>query len=72
MHDTRSRSIIKALSWRVTATLTTFAIVWLLTGELLLALEAGAIEVVLKMMLYYVHERGWNLVKWGKTDDISS
>ena len=57
--DAHHRSILKALSWRVCATITTMVIFFVLTGKLALALGAGGIEVVIKLALYYLHERAW-------------
>ena len=64
--DTHRRSILKALTWRVCATVTTMLIVYLLTRELILALEAGVIEAVAKLLLYYIHERTWSAIGFGK------
>lgn len=64
--DKASRSIVKAISWRVIGTLDTIVISWLITGEVTMALSIGLIEVVTKMLLYFFHERIWNLIKWGK------
>ena len=66
-HENHKRSIAKATSWRVLATLTTIAIVFLLTGSLAISLGVGFVEVISKFILYYVHERAWNKVGWGKT-----
>jgi len=60
------RSIVKAISWRIIGTLDTMVISWIITGELAIALSIGSIEVVTKMVLYYGHERIWNLIKWRK------
>ena len=60
------RSIVKAISWRVVGTLDKITISWLLTGELTLAFSIGSIELMTKMVLYFIHERAWNQVKWGK------
>ena len=51
--------LIKAISWRSIATGTTTMIVFALTGELDLALTAGLIETLLKIVFYYFHERVW-------------
>jgi len=64
--DKASRSIVKAISWRVIGTLDTIVISWIITGEVTMALSIGLIEVVTKMLLYFFHERIWNLIKWGK------
>jgi len=60
------RSIAKAISWRVIATLTTFTIVYILTGKLALAMGVGVFDVTSKMLLYYLHERGWEKISWGQ------
>ncbi len=71
--DSRHRSILKAISWRVCATVTTTLIVFFLTGKLALALTTGAIEGVAKLALYYMHERGWGSISFGKkTHPLSS
>ena len=64
--DKASRSIVKAISWRVIGTLDTIIISWFITGEVTMALSIGLIEVITKMLLYFFHERIWNLIKWGK------
>ena len=68
-YETRKRSVTKAVTWRVIATLTTMGIVYGLTGDLVLAGGAGAIEVVAKFVLYYLHDRAWNKLSWGVRDD---
>jgi adenylylsulfate kinase len=64
--DTHFRSVIKALSWRIFATLTTVLIVFAFTRKLILSLEVGAVEVVVKLILYYFHERLWVFIPFGK------
>jgi len=68
MIEKRYRSVIKGLSWRVFATFDTILISWLITGELALAFSIGGIEVVTKIVLYYLHERAWNKIKLGKVN----
>ncbi|MGF1564668.1 MAG: DUF2061 domain-containing protein [Flavobacteriales bacterium] len=55
----RSVSAAKAVSWRIVGTLDTMVISWLVTGKLTLALTIGGMEVISKMVLYYLHERAW-------------
>jgi len=64
--ETNRRSILKGVSWRVVATTTTIVIVYLFFGRLDLAIMAGLIETVFKIVLYWAHERVWHRVKWGK------
>ncbi len=67
--DKAYRSIVKTLSWRTTATLTTIIISYIITGETALAFKIGGIEVFAKMFLYYGHERAWDRSKFGKIDE---
>ena len=66
MIESHSRSIIKALSWRVLATLITFSVSWMFTGNLELAVEIGLVDTVIKLGVYYSHERFWNRLTFGK------
>ena len=60
--NSRTRSLAKALTWRVTATLTTALIAYIVTGEVRTAAIIGGIEFITKFVIYYGHERAWNLV----------
>lgn len=64
--DTNKRSIVKGISWRIIATSTTILIVYFFFGRLDLAIAAGVIETVLKVALYWAHERAWFKIKWGR------
>lgn len=57
--ESHIRSILKSISWRFVATATTVIIAWFITGDTVIALEIGAIEVVAKILIFYVHERLW-------------
>ena len=65
IRESRLRSVLKALSWRVLATLTTIAIAYFIVGDVKVALKIGAVEVVVKMLIYYLHERAWAKVPLG-------
>jgi len=64
--ETKRRSIIKAITWRTLGTIDTIVISYVLTGEITIALSIGGIEIFTKMILYFFHERIWNMIKWGK------
>ena len=64
--ETNKRSILKGITWRVVATTTTILIVYVFFGRLDLAIAAGFIETVLKVGLYWGHERAWFKIKWGR------
>ncbi len=63
--ESHSRSLSKAISWRVLGSIDTFLLSLLFTSD---AKAAGAIagsEVITKMVLYYLHERAWSRFSWG-------
>ena len=62
------RSLVKALSWRVTGSIDTMLLSWLFTSDLKIAAAIGLTEVATKMVLYYLHERAWNRIPLGKRE----
>ncbi len=67
-YETKKRSILKAISWRTWATITTAVIVFIFTGEFALAITVGFLEVFAKMALYFFHERLWQKIGFGKKE----
>ncbi len=65
--DLQKRTIVKTTTWRIIASLTTFIISWVLTGDLLIGASIGSIEAIAKIFLYYFHERVWNNINWAKS-----
>ena len=53
------RHLLKTLTWRIVGTADTMIIAWVVSGDPLLGLSIGSVEVFSKMLLYYVHERVW-------------
>ena len=64
--ESTTRSLAKAISWRLTGSLDTFVISWAITGNASIATSIATIEVVTKIFYYWVHERIWNQIKWGR------
>jgi len=64
----------KAMSWRVIATLTGAVIVFFLPegSRAEAAIIFIVLDVVLKLMFYYMHERGWARVEWGLLEPTTS
>lgn len=62
---TLTRSIFKTITWRFTATFTTFIISWIVTGSFALGIGIATIEFWIKLVLYFIHERLWNSTQWG-------
>jgi uncharacterized membrane protein len=68
--ETHTRSILKAVSWRTLGTLDTFAISWLLTGRVEIAGSIAGLEVITKVAWYYLHERVWAAIRWGRRPQV--
>lgn len=64
-HETHSRSVVKAASWRLLGSIDTFLLSWYFTGSPKAAGAIALTEVLTKMVLYYFHERVWSSVQWG-------
>jgi len=60
------RSLVKAISWRLVATVTTIFLVFVFSKDLALGTMVGITELVVKTIVYYVHERIWNLSDFGR------
>jgi uncharacterized membrane protein len=60
------RSLAKAISWRIVASLTTIFLVFIFTGNLVLSGIIGFSELFLKSFIYFIHERLWNLSDFGR------
>ena len=69
MHEKHYRSIVKALSWRLTGTLDTIVISFLISGRIKIALSIGFVELFTKIALYYLHERAWNRLPFGRVKE---
>ncbi len=66
MPDRHYRSVVKAISWRATGTLDTIIISFLITGHAKWALSIGFVELFTKVALYYLHERVWDRLSFGR------
>lgn len=67
-HESQLRSVIKTITWRVLATATTTILVLVFSGKISVALLVGGLEAFLKLILYYLHERGWDRIRFGRSD----
>ena len=66
--ETNKRSIVKTVTWRITGSTATFLIAYLLTGNLAISGVIGMTQMVTNTILYYMHERIWNLIKWERNN----
>jgi uncharacterized membrane protein len=64
--ETRRRSVVKSLSWRILAAIITTFVVLAMTGRLEFAAKIGLIDTSVKLLIYFVHERIWNKINYGR------
>jgi len=64
--DSNARSLAKAVSYRTLGSTGTALVVFLFSGNMTLSLGAGALDMLLKITLYYLHERIWNHIPYGR------
>jgi adenylylsulfate kinase len=64
--ESNSRSVAKAISYRLLGSLSTALMVYVFSGSVKASLGVGALDVVVKMALYYLHERLWNHITYGR------
>jgi sulfate adenylyltransferase large subunit len=64
--ETHARSLAKAVSWRATGSIDTFVVAFVITGNPKIAGSVAVTEIVTKILIYYLHERVWAWIPWGK------
>jgi uncharacterized membrane protein len=64
--DTTTRSVVKTVSWRITGSSATFAISYAILGDATVSGTIAVIQLTFNTVLYFMHERLWNLVTWGR------
>jgi len=65
--ESNARSIVKAFSYRLLGSSVTALILFVLTGKGGLSMIGGALDMVLKIGAYFVHERIWDHIDFGRT-----
>lgn len=64
--DTPKRSLVKTITWRITGSGATFAISYAISGNFTIAGSIASIQLVANTVLYFIHERVWDKVTWGR------
>ena len=64
--DSIIRSLVKTISWRLTGTFCTFLISFIILGDITISSKIALIQLILNTIMFYIHERIWNIIKWGK------
>jgi len=66
LNEDKMRSFVKTITWRVTGSGATFFIAFIMTSNFAVAGVIGLVQMFSNTILYYLHERIWNRIKWGK------
>lgn len=61
----RKRHLLKTVTWRIVGTIDTMLLAWIISGNPMIGLKVGGIEIITKMTLYYFHERIWYKYDFG-------
>ena len=75
MKEKKRRSVIKAVTYRTSATVATFTLAYIFTGSLEIASQIGFLDFFVKFLIYYINERVWSKTTWGyqsKTNKIKN
>lgn len=64
--ETKRRSLVKSVTWKVIATAITFFTLWFFTKEIIISAGITAVEASIGLISFFIHERAWNKVSWGK------
>lgn len=65
--ESHSRSIAKAVSYRILGSAVTGLILFVLTGKPGISLIGSGMDVVLKIGAYFIHERIWDRISFGRS-----
>ena len=65
-YELRRRSIVKSISWRVFAAIITSCVVYVITGKGDFAAKVGLIDTAVKLLIYFLHERVWDKINYGR------
>ena len=64
-YEKHSRTIIKSITWRIIAFISSIIVLYILTNNLKTAINHSLLIHLVKTVLYYIHERTWNLTNFG-------
>jgi|ETNmetMinimDraft_35_1059890.scaffolds.fasta_scaffold152692_2 uncharacterized membrane protein len=68
--ESHKRSVIKATTWRLLASLVTMLVIYLFTREVTLSIGIGVVDAAIKVFVYYSHERMWDRIEFGRRTKV--
>ena len=66
MVESRKRSLAKAITWRIIVITVLTAVTWLFTSDAQVTVSIVIVANTINVIVYYIHERLWERVKWGR------
>jgi len=69
VRETRTRSLVKAIVYRITMLVVASLIIYDITRNILQSVKLSAVYFFGAAIIYYIYERAWNMVSWGKIDE---
>lgn len=66
MSESNRRSLVKTISWRITGSGATFFVAYMISGNLGMSGTIAIIQLITNTILYFIHERIWNKVRWDR------
>ena len=67
-HDSKKRSVVKIITWHITALVLSFSVTYFFTGLVLPSIKITLMGIFLGMVLFYFHERIWDNIEWERVD----
>jgi uncharacterized membrane protein len=67
--ERHKRTIAKVVSWRVVITASNMTAGFIASGDWMVGLKVAAIALVVNSTIFWLHERAWNKIHWGKAVD---
>ena len=71
MGSTYERSFVKGVVWESISFIITFIVVYLIYGNFKTSILFSIGLTSMKSVLFFIHERLWKKIKWGKIKDKS-
>jgi len=69
MEVSKKRHLLKAITWRLVGSFTSFVIAYVITGDMSMGIMVGGADTVIKFIIYYIHERLWYRSRFGIKKD---
>ena len=68
-NENHPRTIAKVISWRVALTTSHVVNAFIATGSLIVGLKIAGLAAIINSILYWLHERAWNIAQWNRKDN---